>query len=245
MYDAHVLDTGGVTDSNGTIVSLFDRGQIAPHIYIPGSGTSDAGLRDSRHQYVGASVYVRGGLVFRCDALASLNTQYSLGENESVRVTSIQRSTGEGAVWTLGGNMGERDQDAGASFVVVEPLIVHFAGSNVTNPAGPRGHPTACSRPSALFSDMWEAQRFFTALNPALLPGLTAAFRDALAQRNVLRGMARDMIADTFGYPSVYGTVIQMNSLSKWFYAAPAPSQFNVFFKGDRVIKYDPPGAMP
>jgi hypothetical protein len=47
------------------------------------------------------------------------------------------------------------------------------------------------------------------------------------------------------GFPASYGTIAQLNAMNTWTYDPPAPFGSTVYFKGDHVVKYDPPGNDP
>ena len=67
----------------------------------------------------------------------------------------------------------------------------------------------------------------------------------AVAHRSVVIGMTHEMVAAVLGYPAHYGTVAQLDRLTKWNYDAPTPFQSSVTFHEGRVTEYDPPGNQP
>jgi hypothetical protein len=57
--------------------------------------------------------------------------------------------------------------------------------------------------------------------------------------------MTHEMVSSILGYPAAYGTIAQLDRLAVWSYDAPTPFQSTVYFRGDAVIKYNPPGNLP
>jgi len=71
------------------------------------------------------------------------------------------------------------------------------------------------------------------------------ADRQAVERGTVIAGMSREMVAAAIGYPPIYGDAQTFNGLDTWTYDEPAPFRHEVFFKDDRVVRYDPPGELP
>lgn len=57
--------------------------------------------------------------------------------------------------------------------------------------------------------------------------------------------MTRAMVVAVLGYPPAFGTVQELDRLDRWDYVEAAPFASTVYFKGDRVTRYDPPGNLP
>jgi len=135
-------------------------------------------------------------------------------------------------------------------FIAIEPLVFELApltesaGTGVPTPA-PQAFYTSCKRYVRWFADPWEARRVLVTRSPFDHPEWPAQYREAVLAGKVLKGMSHDMVANALGYPSVYGSIEDLDRLAHWDYDEPAPWGPSVGFNGDRVVEYDPGSAPP
>lgn len=241
MYALEVVGTGAVRSASGATLrpGLYS----PPLLYVP-TVSDDSGLRNARRKYLGKTVYAMPSDVGTARCAGDSTEGVALNRYQTATVTSIERSVG--AVET------GYFQNPDGAFLALDPLIVGVRTADahfVIPPGTPAGFRLpkvgACIHRELMLADPWEIERRFSLRDPRDRPEWPTRFQSALKQRRVLDGMTHEMVASILGYPAVYGTIAQLDRLSVWNYDAPTPFQSTVYFRGDAVIKYDPPGNLP
>ena len=137
-------------------------------------------------------------------------------------------------------------------FLSVEPLEVSLAplspqASYVggSDSAGVRAYLSSCETFVRVFADPWEVKRTLFTRSPFDHPEWPNEVQAAVRDGNVLSGMTHEMVANVFGYPSVYAPIGDLDRMTRWYYDEPAPFGPTITFRGDRVVEYDPGSAPP
>jgi hypothetical protein len=139
-----------------------------------------------------------------------------------------------------------------ADFLAIEPLEAFLipladqpSAMGGSDPADVREYLKSCETFVRAFADPWELKRTLFATSPFDHPEWPKEFQAAVTAGTVLPGMTHEMVANIFGYPSVYGSIEQLDRMSVWDYDEPAPWGPTITFRGDRVVRYDPGSAPP
>lgn len=230
--------------------------------YIPASG-NDTELAKLRAAYTGRPAYVLGGLSIHCVNPGRPNTSIDAGVEplSKLQVADVERSDGEGQTFSF--ESASRYRETPQTYLAVEPLVFRFSpsfstrdigvGIYATGPITPQEinslevdvqqHPEKCGAFTTSFSGMWDVARSLSSSNPAA--GWSAQTVASVRKGVVAVGWTRAMVATALGYPSLFGTIDEMNRLEYWPYEEPAPFSHYVTFANDRVVKYEPPGQLP
>lgn len=197
-------------------------------------------------KYAGRDVYPIGGFVPVCLFSNGMSGGLGADLNATYHIRSIVRLYGASAMWGIG-PWALHDIDSYADYVTSSPILVAFDGkreNGILSDPPYAGH--ACAVAYAEFSGSWDFERSLSLRSiVASHPEWTGATLDAIERQKIVAGMTRAMVIASLGYPSVYGTASQMMKLDTWDYVMPAPFAYTVHFKGDTVVKYDPPGQLP
>lgn len=163
-----------------------------------------------------------------------------------LHIRSIVRLYGVSAVWGIGPDI-LRTLDSAADYVTSSPILVVFDGPRADGLlTGPPFAGRSCAAAYAEFSGSWDFERALSSRSiVSEHPEWDAKTLDAVAKHDVGVGMTRAMVIASVGYPSDYGTAAQLMKSDIWHYELPAPSAYTIRFKGDTVVKYDPPGQLP
>jgi hypothetical protein len=164
-----------------------------------------------------------------------------------LHVRSIVRLYGVSATWGIGPNI-LRTLDSAADYVTAGPIVVVFDTDRVDKALINQGFAGygGCAAFYGEFSGSWDFERMLSLTNEAAShPEWSPVAAAEVKDHKVIVGMTRAMIIASVGYPSDYGTAAQMMKLDTWHYEMPTPFQYTVYFKGDKVVKYDPPGQLP
>lgn len=124
---------------------------------------------------------------------------------------------------------------------VVNPVVVTI----VTPRAALQGR-NSCARSTLRFAGAWDFERIFRLKSMhAAHPNWTPAVFAELAVGRIHVGMTHAMVAEMLGYPPMLGSIGNLERMQTWEYWAPGPFGCTVYFHGDRVVAYDPPGELP
>jgi hypothetical protein len=232
MYTAKLIARGSAAHETDGSPLPVGRAIYPSLIYVP-SVTNDVALIQARQRYLRKTVYAVAGSAFqpyetRC--IDDARGDGRLNDYQSATIVSVDRSNGAAEQRFF--------QDTDSDFVALDPLIVRLV-------PGPSNAGSNCGDRVIPLADPWEMERRFALHDPRRHPEWSERFRQALAQRNVLSGMTHEMVASVFGYPAHYGTVAQLDLLDVWRYDSPTPFSSTVYFAGDRVVRWDPPGNLP
>jgi hypothetical protein len=126
-------------------------------------------------------------------------------------------------------------------FVGIEPLELQFAPLS----ADARADDPTCKTVVRVFADPWEVRRALFTRSPFDHPEWPKRIQAAVRSGTVLAGMTHEMAANVVGYPSVYGSIRDLDNMQRWDYDEPAPFGPTITFRGDRVVTYDPGSAPP
>jgi hypothetical protein len=200
----------------------------------------DASALQSAQRYIGRTVYPTADFAGLCvGSTGSVDAGSGGGFTpQALRVSSVFRLYG--VVTTI--NLDANPVDDAAQLTVVNPLVFGFAAPMPHDIFGMPG--SRCVALYAVIADPWQIERTMS-LHPLIDPTWPARYRKAIAAGNVLPGMTYDMVVASIGYPSAFGTVAHLKSLTDWSYERPAPFGADVYFKNGFVTKYDPPGELP
>jgi len=242
MYAVEIVGTDALRSADGAPLNpghLY----LPPMLYVPAI-SGDDGLRDARRRYLGKTVYAMPSDVETGRCAGDPTARVALNKYQAATITSIERSVG--AVET------GYFQNPNGAFLALDPLIVGVRTADnhfVMPPSLPAvirlPKSGACIHRDFMLADPWEIERHFSLRDPREHPEWPARFQSALKQNTVLPGMTHEMVSSILGYPAAYGTIAQLDRLAVWSYDAPTPFQSTVYFRGDAVIKYNPPGNLP
>jgi hypothetical protein len=76
-------------------------------------------------------------------------------------------------------------------------------------------------------------------------PEWTSSIRRQVMNGQVTVGMTHAMVAWSLGFPSQYGTRAELLHAPLWRYPGPAGGGSTVYFRDDRVVRYDPARQLP
>jgi hypothetical protein len=194
----------------------FAGAEVHPELlYVASDSPVDIGLEKARSTYLNRTVYV------------APSTGYDGGidwpGDTAWRVVDVRRDAGAVEL----GYFSSTDPD----FVALNPLRITLRSGAQTT--------------VMIVADPWEAGRKLLRRSPLDHPEWPAEMRAAIKKGTVIAGMTHEMVASVLGYPAAYGSIEELDRLSRWDYDAPTPFQSTVYFKGDRVVHYDPPGDLP
>jgi hypothetical protein len=206
-------------------------------LYLPAPGNGD--LEAMRERFVGRDVFGIGGVSGLCP---DGNTAKTFAATDPLRVVSIARPVGtiaDGDYYEKNGAI------VGRYFFRVEPLEVVLSTDRAksgTTVAGSYDDP--CPQIRFIVADSWELDRRVS-LRPPIDPTWPRVDRDAVRNGVPILGMTRAMVVAIWGYPSVYGTINEIDRLNHWNYLQAAPFGHWVDFRGGRVVSVRPPGDLP
>lgn len=229
---AVTLKSDSAAYASGASPVTIGSGVSPPLLYVP-QLPDDVGLRDARQRYLGKTVYAMPTTVEReLHCSGDPSAIEDIPAYHTAVITAIERTNGTAEIGTF--------QSTDGDFVAIQPLRVTIAA-----PEQGAGPPGSCTQRYIFMADPWEMERRFALHDPRDHPEWPARFREALAQGKILVGMTHAMVASVLGYPAHFGTVEELDRLTAWKYDAPTPFQSSVTFRGNAVIKYDPPGNLP
>ncbi len=198
-------------------------------VYLP----DPRGLLAARAKYLGKRVWPQAGL----QPVGSDTTVFQMSERTSLRVRSITRRTQPFADLSINGGYGPGWDMTPADFVTHNPLRVIFDRPRHLQVTGfalvGRKPATAQGLFFQDFADPWQLDR---ALHfrppprhlPLLKPGLTP-----------------EQILLLFGWPTEYGSLVQLKQRSTWRYDTIRPHYATVYFSHGKFVRYDPGGHLP
>lgn len=262
MYRVSIDDNGAASNSDTNTPAPMTGGIFPTQVYVPSLLHNDAALETARRDFLNRSVYPRGGLSANCEAPDAGGIFLGLPFDQQFHIITITRSQRDGEIWTLGGQI-KNTLDNAALFLSLQPLTIRFAAQRFHPYGGGGGGEGAkgvavraalfavmkdslkCGSMRVTLSDPWELERAFSFKHPYKRPDWPANFREAIQKHHVIAGMTHEMVAEVFGYPSIYLPIAQLDRVTRWDYTASAPFSSSVIFSGDRVVRYNPPGNLP
>jgi len=202
----------------------------------------DNSVRQLRVKYLGRQVWAYGGLY-----VYGANSGGPTGD--ALKITGLYRARGYAPELAIGspGSWAASALDRVSGFVALDPIVIRFQTPAALTMQG--WFVQSVPDTAVLYwvlSDAWDFERSFSLVPISRAhPDWSRATIDAIESRHVEIGMSKDMIAWMFGYPSVYGTIGQVQKLDMWRYDEVAPFRYTVFFRKGTVVKYDAPGRLP
>jgi hypothetical protein len=194
----------------------------------------DAAVKHARSTFEGRAVWGFGRFQIACGA-----TTYEVPRFRPLRVVRVVRVRGAPGELALG----DQVANGGFHFSTAAPLLVLFEGPDVVFSA--TESTTRCEF-WRFFADEWQLDLNYSLASPHRAhPEWDAATLADLAAARVRPGMTHAMVAWARGFPNEYGTRNALLKAPVWNYAAGGPFGSRVFFRGDRVVKYEPPGRLP
>jgi hypothetical protein len=199
---------------------------------------TDANERQARSSYEGRTVWGFGRFELACG-----KTTYETPPLTPLRIRRIVRvlgasptlHVGEQAVGILG---------AGFAFTTAAPLIVFFDGPRAMQFPGETS-PSKCVF-WRMLGDAWQLDVTYSPSSPHQAhPEWSDATLADIAKGRVRSGMSHAMVAWALGFPNTFGMRAELMRLSTWIYDAPPPGRSQVDFRGDRVVRFDPPRMLP
>lgn len=212
-----------------------------------------------KKQYEGKQVWCYGSAGGQC---VSTEPGMSIGlsgkANVPMRIRHLERAymlRQELAIGSYPGCIGGERESA---FITDNPLVVildmpqkglELSGfSYVGKPDSKDDSIDAVSDPRAhclglwnMVSDRWDFEREYSLQSPLDIgKKWPAKMRKAVLKGKTVKGMTRDMVAWTMGWPGIYGTKSEMLRLDDWSYDnIPFPG--HIYFKGGRLSSEDWP----
>jgi hypothetical protein len=203
----------------------------APNVH---PALEDAAVKHARSRFEGRTVWGFGRFQVACGP-----TTYEVPHFRPLRVVRVVRVRGASGELALG----DQVANGGFHFSTAAPLLVLFEGPEVVFPGAEST--TRCEF-WRLFGDEWQLDLNYSLASPHRAhPEWSAAVLGDLAAGRVRGGMTHAMVAWARGFPNEYGTRDALLKAPVWNYAAGGPFGSRVFFRGDRVVKYEPPGRLP
>lgn len=233
------MDDGSTVSADTQIADIFDLDGLLPIV-------SDAEVDVLASKYAGRDVYPIADFTPVCLSTNGMSMGMASEPAAPLHIKSIVRLYGTSAMWGIGPWI-LHTLDSGADYVTSSPILVAFDGRREDGLlVGPPYAGHACKVAYAEFSGVWDFERSLSLRSIiGSHPAWSQTTLGAIEKHQVVVGMTRDMVIASVGYPSVYGTAAQMMKLDTWNYEMPAPFAYTVHFKGDTVVKYDPPGQLP
>ena len=200
----------------------------------------DASTNQLRSTYSGRRIWAYGNAVFYS---AAGDITGGVSPDSPVDVVTVYRSYGLTESMALGTPNIIRP----GTFMALNPLIVtlrvpplHQTGSGLDAPVdgGPNAYWMLYDAPDF-------ARNYSLRSMESAHPEWSQTIRADIRARKVKLGMTRDMIAWMFGYPTVSGTIAELNRLDRWPYDEPTPEAFSIEFRHGRVVKYTLPVGLP
>ncbi len=257
IYSLTVLDDGRVARSlDGGFEALPKINAVISIPTFNPKSDLDEHLRAIRAEYVGRTVQGFGPLSIDCDdpdaeakeqardaVIKEIQskklynpmvppipqgpiTQAYLGNEPSLVVSAIDRPVGPTRGWKIGGPVASRI-NYDYNFVAVAPLEIKFTSESFHAP---------CVNPHLWLADFWEVHRVLWIHAPT----------HELESTAIVKGMPRLTVAHILGFPSLFGTVEEMNQLDFWPYLPVLPPfSSSVRFRHGLVSEYQPPGTPP
>ncbi len=217
---------------------------------------NDAEAARLERAYAGRLVWTVGGSNLGCVSAGATVASGSVESDSAFAVDHVFRAAGLPTHFNGIGGFGGSDRSS--AFITDDPIIVvlypvgptKFGGASYSNVGGAQPNlfdlRRDCVAFSARFADGWDFERSFRRASlENEHPDWDAATLAHIRTNEVRVGMTHEMIAWMLGYPPVFGTSTAVDRLEKWDYDNPAPFASTVYFRGDRVAAYDPPGFLP
>jgi len=197
----------------------------------------DSTVRVLRTEYVGRQVWGYGGM-------SVIGRGWRAGTRGGLPIAAIYLAYGYAPMLDIGASVSQ--DRLPSSFVALNPLIVRFGlpqNANALPVYSPLSHDVLGY---SIRSDAWDFVRSYSLVSMTQAhPDWSRTTISEVQQGKIALGMTKDMIAWASGYPSVYGTIEQVQRLDTWHYTCSAPFSSTVYFHNGVVVRYDPRGRLP
>ena len=198
----------------------------------------DSTVRVLRTKYVGRQVWGYGGM-------SLIGRGWHAGTRGGLPIAAIYRAYGYAPTLDISASVSQ-DLLLPSSFVALNPLIVRFGlprQANALPVYSPLSHDVLGY---TIRSDAWDFERSYSLVSMSQAhPDWSRTTISEVQQGKIAIGMTKDMIAWASGFPSVYGSIEQVQRLDTWQYTRSAPFSSTVYFHHGVVFRYDPPRRLP